>query len=1506
MTALRTALGSGHRSRQVLILVLGIVLALSGLVAVASTALAATDPCGTGGNPIACENSKPGTDPGDWDIWERNAGDDSIQGFATDISVNAGSPISFKIDTDVSNYTITIYRMGYYGGDGARQIATVTPSATLPQHQPNCLWDASTELTDCGNWGVSATWNVPSSAVSGVYIAKLEIPSTGARSHITFVVRNDSSHSDVVFQTADTSWQAYNKYGGSSFYTGGANGRAYKVSYNRPVVTRTGGTSHDFFFANEYPLVRFLERNGYDVSYLAGVDSDRYGSLLQNHKVFLSVGHDEYWSGAQRANVEAARDAGVNLQFLSGNEVYWRTRYEPSISTDHTSYRTLVSYKESWSYGKIDPSPEWTGTWRDPRYAAQSAGAGKPENALTGTIFMSNLTDLPVTVTKSQGKTRLWRNTGLSGMAGTSTALAPHTVGYESDEDQDNGSRAPGLIDLSTTTGPVSGQYMQDYANTTGDGTTTHSITLYKAASGALVFGAGSVQWTWGLDEVHDSPYGPEPADIRMQQAQVNLLADMGAQPTTLMAGLVAATKSTDTAGPTVTITSPAQGAALVNGSQVTISGTATDTGGGVVAGVEYSTDGGAGWHPAQGTTSWTISYVQHDVGSTPIRVRAVDDSANAGQAVTRSFNVSCPCSLYGDSTIPTTWTSATGPSLPAADDPDSAELGLRFSPLSDGFVTGVRFYKGTGNTGTHVGTLWSTSGERLAGVTFAGESAGGWQSAIFSTPVAVAAGATYVVSYTAPNGHYAYQPYAYSAAGLYAPPLEVQGGYGAPAAGVYGVAGTFPALTSKNSSYYVDVLFSTTDASPLIATNQWPLAGSSSVPLDTTISARYSKPLQTGSQGIVVEDQLGATVAGATAYNATTRTITFTPSAPLNGFVAYTVTLSGLDTQGNALTNGNTWSFTTVKPPAAPGVCPCTLFDDGEVPVMPEATDGTPLTLGVKFSSSQDGLITGVKFYKSASNTGTHTGTLWTTSGQQLATGTFSGESTTGWQTLTFSQPVAITAGTQYVASYYSPTGSYSLTPDGFMSENLSRAPLQVTAGSGMFVYGNGYPGSSTASNYFVDPVFEPGTTTPSDPPPDPGIPAGSQSLFGTSTPAVPAADDDPAPVELGTRFRPAKDGTISAIRFYKGAGNGSTHTGSIWSATGTRLATVTFTNETASGWQTATLATPLAVDAGTTYVVSYLAPQGHYAYTSHLFDEAVTSGDLSAPAGANGVYQYDGGFPAYSWNSTSYFVDVVYQPSTPTIAVTGTSPAADASGVATDTQPSIGFSKPLATGWAMALTQGGTPVAGAASLSGDGKTLTFTPSAALPALAQLTVTVSGAVSTGGAVLPTTSWSFQTAAPPPVTTSLLGEETPATLSNDDPDVVELGLKLTPSVDGRITAIRFYKGDGNTGTHTGSVWSSSGQLLGTVTFTGETASGWQQATLATPVPVTAGQTYVVSYLAPAGHYSSTSNYFVDPVATGPLTAPGGANGLYQYGGGFPTGYFRSTNYYVDAVFTNAP
>jgi len=127
-------------------------------------------------------------------------------------------------------------------------------------------------------------------------------------------------------------------------------------------------------------------------------------------------------------------------------------------------------------------------------------------------MFMSNATDLPITVNSTEGKLRIWRNTSLASLAsGTSVALAQDTVGYESNEDVDNGFRPKGLIDMSTTTGPSS-SYLTDFGSTTAAGTTTHHITLYKASSGALVFSAGTIQWAWGLDQSHDGQQNPRNA----------------------------------------------------------------------------------------------------------------------------------------------------------------------------------------------------------------------------------------------------------------------------------------------------------------------------------------------------------------------------------------------------------------------------------------------------------------------------------------------------------------------------------------------------------------------------------------------------------------------------------------------------------------------------------------------------------------------------------------------------------------------------------------------------------------------------------------------------------------------------------------------------------------------------------------------------------------------------------------------------------------------------------
>jgi hypothetical protein len=173
-------------------------------------------------------------------------------------------------------------------------------------------------------------------------------------------------------------------------------------------------------------------------------------------------------------------------------------------------------------------------------------------------------------------------------------------------------------------------------------------------------------------------------------------------------------------------------------------------------------------------------------------------------------------------------------------------------------------------------------------------------------------------------------------------------------------------------------------------------------------------------------------------------------------------------------------------------------------------------------------------------------------------------------------------------------------------------------------------------------------------------------------------------------------------------------------------------------------------------------------------------------------------------------------------------------------------------------------------------------------------------------------SWAFTTAAPSPSgcpCTIWPGTAVPAVPADADPAAVELGVKFRANQSGLVRGIRFYKGPGNTGTHTGSLWSRTGTRLASATFTGETASGWQQVLFASPVAVAANTTYVASYHAPAGRYSVDEGGLTAATTRGPLTALGsgtdGGNGVYRYGaGGFPTTAFRASNYWVDIVFTS--
>ena len=554
-------------------------------------------------NPTVCENQLAGTPQSVWDVTSPST---TIQGFADPFSVNVGGSIKFKIKSPATSYKVDIYRMGYYGGNGARLITSLTPNISVSQSQPACSTNTVTGLVDCGNWGVSATWNVPTSVVSGVFFARIyRTDGTTGANQIPFVVTNNSSHSKIVFMTSDETWQAYNDWGGYNLYHGNATGspwccdwqnpgRAVQVSYNRPFATRSDTPyGQDFFFYAEFPTIQFLEKNGYDVSYVSQIDVAQSGAatMLEQHKVVMNAGHSEYWDAADRANLTAARNAGVNLAFFTGNTMWWKTRWASS-QYGSEPYRTLVSYKESLDSAQTDPADPttWTGAWRDPRFSPPADG--QPENSLTGQLWTVNCCSYADQVPSAYSKLRLWRNTAVASLAsGQTYTMKPETLGYEWDSDIDNGFRPAGEIDMSRTCAKVD-QKLYTVTEELVSDNACNSLTLYRAASGALVFDAGTVQWAWGLSSNHDGD-SQNPPDPAIQQATVNLLADMGAQPATLESDLKAASASTDHTAPTSAITSPSAGASFTNGSTVTVTGTATDSGGGVVAGVEVSTDGG-------------------------------------------------------------------------------------------------------------------------------------------------------------------------------------------------------------------------------------------------------------------------------------------------------------------------------------------------------------------------------------------------------------------------------------------------------------------------------------------------------------------------------------------------------------------------------------------------------------------------------------------------------------------------------------------------------------------------------------------------------------------------------------------------------------------------------------------------------------------------------------------------------------------------------------------------
>ena len=1182
-----------------------------------------------GQNPITIENALTGTAQTAWD-----AGDNApIEGFAQEFSVNKGETVHFKIDVESPTllpYTVKIYRLGWYQGKGARFIADLGNSLTGKQ-QPSYNSEGSTGKVDCNNWAVSTQWIVPSTAVSGVYIARLDCPSLNAKSILLFIVRDDAANSPLLFKTSDATWQAYNNYGGNTFYgaTTPVPGftHATKVSYQRILHLR-GDKSN--FFNSEYPMIRWLEKNGYNVSYTTDMDMARNASVITPsiHKTILSVGHDEYWSAEQRTKIETARNNGVNIAFFSGNSVYWKTRWEDN-------YQTLVCYKEGTKGENIcgtkcDPMVGvWTGLWRDGCSPTYSTDGCYPEGSLLGQMSWTQSTG-SIKVPNTYKNLRFWKHTSIATLGAGQTATLPYgTLGNEWDPEQLVDTYPSHRIILSNT---IQSSFI-------------HKMSLYRHSNGALVFSAGTMQWPWGLDDKHDlnTATAPvQPISTDMQQATVNLFHDMGLTAGSLQVNLVAPTAVADVLPPNTTISFPTHNATVPGGS-ITITGVSADNGGGAVAGVEVSLDNGATWSNATGLENWSYTFSPSGYGTITIKVRAWDDVGNLEVAGSPGSPNCITILLSGpfnysvfNQTYPVT--------APLFFSGTPVELGMKFQSTIPGSITGFRYYKGPGVTGVHTGHLWTSTGTLLASQIFTNETTSGWQSVTLAVPVAIAPNTTYIVSYFTASGDFTREDPFFTQAivngflrGL------ANGEDGGNGVYAYSSSSTFPTNTSGSSSYFADVIFTSTDATAPQVVSVTPANGSIGIALNIQPTATFDEaldPTTVNTSTVKLTGPGNVNIPGTVTLTGG-NVITFIPNTDLAIGTLYTMTLRGgitepliKDISENALATSYSWSFTTGGL-IAPNV------------TTQPVSQSTCANSSISFISAATGILTPTVQWEIS----TDNGFSWSpVLGANSGTYTFTALSTDN-----NNKYRAVWTNSQGFANSNPATLTVAATITGVITAvNSNICPgvpmqLQLTSASGPAPYtlqinSSIYTGINVGQPFFT---FE----------------ANETIWPGASTIPNEATVPDNNSVELGVRFQASKNGIIKGIRFYKGsAANGGTHKGSLWSSAGILLATATFTGESTSGWQEVLFTTPVNIIAGTSYIASYFAPQGNYSRNGSYFNTGYSNGnsltaliDDDAGSAPNGLYMYNGTstFPSNNSGDPNYWVDVVFSAYTTTTTV-------------------------------------------------------------------------------------------------------------------------------------------------------------------------------------------------------------------------------------------------------------
>jgi hypothetical protein len=484
------------------------------LTVISSVFVARTMTHAAGSNPIVTENQQPGSTGWQFDNFNK-ATKHEIEGYASLTSVNQGGQINLMVSLSASaQYTMDFYRIGYYphgtnpdgsacGPCGGRLMLHVGP--LNGNTQPACPTITNTSslsfgLTEC-NWTVSYTLTVPTSWTTGNYLVKLRRSDDGLENYITFVVRSDGVAADIVYSMDVTTWEAYNYWGGAGNNDIGydlygqfndttdssiSNNRAYTVSFDRPYLDQGSLDGAGNFMLWDYPMVHWLESQGYNVTYVTDVELENNPNLFTGRKVFMNTGHDEYYSDNMRSNLQNAISAGVNMAFFSANNIANRIVWSNDASGQ--SYRREICDKGAFPNST-------TIAWR-------ALTPPKPENAIVGVMSNGVAASEPFLV--SDASSWIYAGTGLVNYNGSVVTRGPGQdaiaglVGYEFDERAVNASslsayipyEPPGLDQVGHSIVPASDNGVAAYSDSS----------LYTAPSGAMVYAAGTIQWAWGVD----------------------------------------------------------------------------------------------------------------------------------------------------------------------------------------------------------------------------------------------------------------------------------------------------------------------------------------------------------------------------------------------------------------------------------------------------------------------------------------------------------------------------------------------------------------------------------------------------------------------------------------------------------------------------------------------------------------------------------------------------------------------------------------------------------------------------------------------------------------------------------------------------------------------------------------------------------------------------------------------------------------------------------------------